>query len=98
MKTEDNSKLVVALTEILGAPVKFNSCNGWGFGGGVGLCWEGRGVKVKVFTAYYRHMKPERVVTLREERPSGWGPMVLDEIRTSKSEEQLLEAVRQRVA
>lgn len=42
----------------------FNSCNAWGFGGGVGTCYRKGGCEVRVFNAYYRHAPMEKVVTL----------------------------------
>lgn len=80
------------LNGVAGSPADFNSCNAWGFGGGVGKVWTlADGRKVKIFTAYYRHQKSTRVITLRTPR----GGFLFDEINTAKARRALLSLLQE---
>jgi hypothetical protein len=52
------------LKEHIGEPQPFNTCNGWGFGGGIGTAWSNDKVSVRWGTAYYRHQNPQAFCTV----------------------------------
>ena len=46
-------------------PEPFNTCNGWGFGGGVGTSWKhADGREFRIETAYFRHLPSQKFITL----------------------------------
>ena len=90
MENKKPDALHTKLTALLGEPTEFNTCNSWGFGGGVGHKWENHGLRVKVFTAYYRHLPSERVLTAYTIRHDGADVRVFDEIRNARTERALL--------
>lgn len=51
-------KLPSSLKKLLPLSGEFNTCNGWGFGGGVGTEFssENGQVRVRIGTAHYRHL------------------------------------------
>lgn len=71
----------------------FNTCNAWGFGGGVGQAYTKPGVVIKVFTAYYRHLPPAKVVVVGEIDAQGGQRRVFDELQSGKAFERVLELV-----
>lgn len=91
MKTKmSKDSATQSLTDLLGKPVEFNSCNAWGFGGGVGLRWERAPVRVQVFTAYFRHCNPEPCVTVTVD-----GIRVLDTLQRGVDWDTVVSAARQ---
>lgn len=76
-------------------PQPFNSCNAWGFGGGVGHVWKSERVIVKVFKAYYRHLPATKNITIREILSAdGRNRLVFDEIRTANTERQAVQILQ----
>lgn len=59
-----SSKLDKQLVELGFTKEPFNTCNAWGFGGGVGHSYKKGDIKVKIGTAYYRHANAEKYITL----------------------------------
>jgi hypothetical protein len=74
----------MTLNEILTLAVKkqdFNTCNGWGFGGGIGTEYTfANGVTLRKGTAYYRHIKSHAFVAVYKD-----GNRVIDEITLNKA-------------
>lgn len=70
----------------------FNTCNAWGFGGGIGQAYTSGtpGVVIKVFTAYYRHLPPAKVVVVGEIDAQGGQRRVFDDLQGSKTFERVL--------
>lgn len=73
----------------------FNTCNAWGFGGGIGQAFTSGtpGVVIKVFTAYYRHLPPAKVVVVGEIDAQGGQRRVFDELQSGKAFKRVLELV-----
>lgn len=70
-------KFASFLNKTFGPGKPFNSCNAWGFGGGVGTVWSNDRITVKLFTAHYRRFRPENVVTIEVD-----GFRIVDELRS----------------
>ena len=49
---------------LLGEPKEYNTNNGWGFGGGIGIRWEKGNIRLKLGTAYYRHLPSAQYMVL----------------------------------
>lgn len=62
----------------------FNTCNEWGFGGGIGTSYKNGEWEVRKGTAYFRHLKPQAFLTVQQK---GKGRIDVDE----KTLEQILE-------
>lgn len=80
------------LTKLLGDPTDFDSCNGWGFGGGKGKRWSRGNAVVKAGRAYYRHLSPTSFATLTID-----GVRVIDEYNLDATQDAILDYLRKHV-
>lgn len=62
-------------------PEKFNTCNAWGFGGGIGTSYTLGNIEVRIATAYYRHIRPAKYVTVAKNgyRIADFSSMTVDQ-------------------
>lgn len=75
----------MTLIDILNLAVKtqdFNTCNAWGFGGGVGKEYTfANGITIRKGTAYYRHLPSTHFIAVYKD-----GERVIDEISLKKAD------------
>lgn len=75
----------MTLPEILNLAVKtepFNTCNGWGFGGGIGIQYTfANGVYIRKGKAYYRHLPSTSFIAVYKD-----GNRIIDETSLNKAE------------